>query len=355
VPSLEANNNNMKPLFQGVQFTVKAGRSLAIMGQSGCGKSSLLRAIAGVWPIQAGYIMRPPKIPLGNAEAMLENRRAGLFFVPQRPFVTAGTLRDQLVYPLNVHEASMRLPAYPLSALTNKKKHALEDASVVPDYWAAVSPTAATEHGGAYNQLYNQYRSPLDTLLCALLRAVQLGHLVEHRDLDTTAPWRDLLSLGEQQRLGLVRLFFHRPCVALLDEATSALDAQSERAVMELCAALDIALVSVTHRPSVLEYHQQLLYLTPQAQQQNGEVQSVARLVDLAPSAAKQSPPPPPSTSEPAQPTTALSIPAAPSTAVDMSSASTAITPPTDNPAASAEFGNIIAAGSSAGPERRAW
>ena len=75
-------------LFRNMSFTVEPGNSLLIMGPSGSGKSSLLRIIAGLWPVDDGVVYRPMCIGQG-----------GLFFVPQRPYITQGTLRTQILYP----------------------------------------------------------------------------------------------------------------------------------------------------------------------------------------------------------------------------------------------------------------
>jgi len=72
-------------LIKDLNLSLKPGDALLITGESGCGKSSLLRAIAGLWNTGSGVIHYPP----------LEN----FFFLPQQPYLQTGTLRSQLIYP----------------------------------------------------------------------------------------------------------------------------------------------------------------------------------------------------------------------------------------------------------------
>ena len=77
--------NYQRTLFQNLSVKLQPGRGLLIMGASGCGKSSLLRAIAGLWNSGTGVIVRP------DLDKML--------FLPQRPYMILGTLRSQITYP----------------------------------------------------------------------------------------------------------------------------------------------------------------------------------------------------------------------------------------------------------------
>jgi putative ATP-binding cassette transporter len=72
-------------LIKELSLVLKPGDALLITGESGCGKSSLLRAIAGLWHTGSGVIHHPP----------LEE----FFFLPQQPYLQHGTLRSQLIYP----------------------------------------------------------------------------------------------------------------------------------------------------------------------------------------------------------------------------------------------------------------
>ena len=128
-----------------------------------------------------------------------------MMFLPQRPHVPASTLRAALCYPRTL--------------------------------------TCAT-----------------DSHLLALLKLVNLSDLpVRYGGMDVEQNWRDVLSLGEQQRLSFARLLLHRPKFAVLDEATSALDDDNERRLYDQLRAMGTTLISVGHRKSLLEYHERLL------------------------------------------------------------------------------------------------
>jgi len=188
-----------RQLVSNVSVDVGIGQHLLIMGNSGTGKSSMLRAIASLWDRGQGEIVRP----------LTEHT----MFLPQRPYCTLGSLRQQLVYPMRVDE------------------------------W----------------ERYNT-----DESLLRALRTVQLTRLAAGGvdGLDVVRDWGDELSLGEQQRLGFARLLVNKPQLAILDEATSALDLENEAIMYEALAKLPgITYLSVGHRPSLVRFHTNRLRL----------------------------------------------------------------------------------------------
>lgn len=183
--------NGEQTLFENLSLTLEPEESLLIVGPSGCGKSSFLRALAGLWKNGSGTIERPD-----NSE---------ILFLPQKPYMLLGTLREQLVYP------NMR---------TNIPDREIEEAL----------------------QLVNLEELP-----------DRVGGLSAEKD------WTSVLSLGEQQRLAFARILLNRPKYVMLDEATSALDVTNERRLYELLHSLDMLYISVGHRPSLRDYHRTVL------------------------------------------------------------------------------------------------
>lgn len=182
-----------RTLFSGLNVDLDAGDNLVIVGNSGIGKSSLLRAVAGLWTQGQGRVERPP----------LEE----IFFLPQKPYMLLGTLRQQLLYP--------------------KLERSLDD-----------------------------------EVLHEALAAVRLPELAERvGGLDVELDWADVLSLGEQQRLAFARLLINRPRFAVLDEATSALDTDNEANLYRQLRSLGIRYISVGHRPTILPFHTRVLNL----------------------------------------------------------------------------------------------
>ena len=182
-----------RQLIRDLNLTIGPGDRLLVVGPSGCGKTSFLRLVSGLWPPAAGEVERPP---VGE-----------LMFIPQKPYMLLGSLREQLCYPQSPDKFS-----------NDQLRHVLEQ--------------------------------------------VRLPDLVRrYPDLDIKQDWPRLLSLGEQQRLGFARLLLNSPRFVVLDEATSALDVATEQALYGMLVGLDMGFVSVGHRPSLRDYHDTVLEL----------------------------------------------------------------------------------------------
>jgi len=188
---------NGTPLLAGAALAVKPGDSVLLQGPSGSGKSTLFRTFAGIWPFARGHV----KVP------------EGAVFMPQRPYVPDGTLRNALAYPNpaeNYSDAELR-------------------------------------------------QALVDALLPGLVDR-----------LDDSDVWSQKLSGGEQQRLSIARVLLKKPSWLFADEITSALDAEAEgvlyKRLSDRVKAAGGAMVSIAHRAAVGDFHNQRWTLVPQAE-----------------------------------------------------------------------------------------
>jgi len=142
---------------------VKAGEHVLVVGEPGVGKTLLFRALAGLWPWGAGCIARPSGEPV--------------FFVPRRPYLPPGTLREVLAYPRSV------------------------------------------EDFGAHRFIDS-------------LERMGLGRLTPL--LDRTSAWDRELNWDAQQSLMLARLLIHEPRWVVIDEVLDAIDGETRTRALDI-------------------------------------------------------------------------------------------------------------------------
>ena len=127
-------------LLKGLNFKVAKNNNVLISGRNGSGKSSLFRVLGGLWPLCSGTLTKPPL--------------SKLFYIPQKPYMCPGTLRDQVTYPLSFN---------------------------------------SNEH---------------DKKLEEIMNLVSLNYLVDREGgWSSVRDWMDVLSGGEKQRIVSVRFF----------------------------------------------------------------------------------------------------------------------------------------------------
>ena len=181
------------PILRDLSLSVGEADRLLVVGPSGCGKTSLLRMISGLWTPSRGDVMRPAT--------------GDLLFIPQKPYMLLGSLREQLCYP------------------TEESRYS-------------------------------------DDQLRHVLQEVNLGGLLNrYPDLDVKQDWPRILSLGEQQRLAFGRLLLNAPRFVVLDEATSALDVATEDRLYSLLRQRELSVISIGHRPTLKSFHDTVLAL----------------------------------------------------------------------------------------------
>ena len=195
-PGLERGGEE---LVNNLTLRVKPGEHVLITGPNGVGKTAVARVVAGLWPVFQGRLERPSI--------------QDIMFLPQRPYLSVGSLREQVIYPYT----------YPEHVASGKT----------------------------------------DEDLLAILKDVHLAYLpTREGGWETRKEWKDVLSGGEKQRMGMARLLYHRPQFGILDECTSAVSTDVEGLMYAKAKELGITLITISHRPSLFKYHEVLLRLT---------------------------------------------------------------------------------------------
>lgn len=227
IPLVTPNGN---VLVKNLSFSIKQGDNLLIIGPNGCGKSSLFRILGGLWDVK-----NPGKL-------VVPYSKNDLFYLPQKSYFTYGSLREQIIYPDSYEE-------YREKVLNSKKDN--PEMKILDDEY-----------------------------LVELLRKVNLDYLLDYEVdsgdedfdneisncvfmmpcLDRVEKWPDFLSIGEQQRLAMIRLYYHCPKFAVLDECTSSISSDLEKECYRIATQdLKITVLSVCHRTTLWGFHSKIL------------------------------------------------------------------------------------------------
>ena len=224
-------DGSRQPLVAGVNFLLEAGEAMGVLGLSGSGKTSLARALVGVWPTLAGEV-RLDGSELSHYDPALLGAAIG--YLPQDVDLFDGTVAQNI---------------------------------------SRFQPHASSE---------------------AVLRAAALARTHEliaalPEGYDTRLGERGaVLSAGQRQRIGLARALFGDPFLLVLDEPNSNLDQEGEAA---LPAALTAAqgrgaiVIIVAHRPSAIAAADKLLFLQNGRQTAFGHKQDVLKQITRPPAA----------------------------------------------------------------------
>ncbi|KAG9448065.1 hypothetical protein H6P81_014193 [Aristolochia fimbriata] len=216
---------------------------LLITGPSGSGKTSLLRAMAGLWSTGKGRIsfyMEDADDSSDGRPPQLKNRKTGgIFFLPQRPYMVLGTLRQQLLYPTWIED-------FPTISVTFQNSASLPFLSRATDLDTG-----------------KKLERPSTDILIQVLEEVRLGDVLSRfKGLDSICDWSSVLSLGEQQRLAFARLLLSKPRLVLMDESTSALDEINEAHLYKLIEDAGMTYISIGHRRTLYNYHDKILSIS---------------------------------------------------------------------------------------------
>ncbi|XP_026872758.1 ATP-binding cassette sub-family D member 4 isoform X4 [Electrophorus electricus] len=190
-------------LVKDLSLRIYQGTHLLLVGNTGTGKTSLLRVLNHLWEPSGG-----------SFEMTTCFGPRGVLFLPQKPYLTDGSLREQVIYPLK--------DIYPAAGSVDDER--------ILQYLELAGVSSLLKRTGGLDEKVNWN-------------------------------WYDVLSPGEMQRLCFARLFYLQPKYAVLDEVSSALSEEAEDQLYRACKQLGMTLISLGHRSTLHKYHDVMLQL----------------------------------------------------------------------------------------------
>lgn len=179
-------------LIDKLNFQLLGNKNLLILGSNGCGKTSIARIMAGLWPLYYGLLSKPSDDEI--------------FYLPQKTYFTNGNLREQIIYPYSYDDM--------------------------------------VEMGYNDDHLYH------------ILREVKLEYLLTREgNFNVKKDWKDVFSGGEKQRMSIARVLFKKPKFVVLDESTNAVSTDVEDYLFELLQRKKFTFITLSHRPLLMKYH----------------------------------------------------------------------------------------------------
>ncbi|PTD09744.1 Mating factor M secretion protein mam1 [Fusarium culmorum] len=212
---------NSRPVLRGVSFEVNAGDCLAIVGSSGCGKSTVISLVLGLYtPSRASILSTESPLTfagISHSDIDIEHLRSMMAYVPQTPFLFPATIAENITYGLNE---------------LSPQRH-------FPNVMAAAKAAGLHEYISSLPDGYNTH----------------------------VGDGGQALSGGQAQRLSIARALVRKPRLLVLDEPTSALDAESAEMIRHTMRRIagkskrEMAIVVVTHSKEMMAIADRIVVL----------------------------------------------------------------------------------------------
>lgn len=278
-----------KVLCKDLSLEIRQGDHLLVTGPNGCGKTSIFRVLAGLWPVSSTVTSSSasscclPSITTSSATSSASVTSLscptsssfscssfvllppGVCFVPQKPYLSTSTLFAQVVYPIQAYDIPVDSDIVPFCTipLSTNSCEDCEEGHAEEDTTKMLAPSSCSS---SILQAYASSRADA-VRVSDCLRLVGLQELQNKHGLHVPTDWLSVLSVGEQQRVAMARVYYHRPTFAVLDEATSAMSGEITETIYRICRDMNITMITIAHNESLSKFHRQRLRLAVTAEE----------------------------------------------------------------------------------------